>query len=257
MNQRGTLCGGCRENFSLAIGSSHCLPCPKNNNLAQIILFDAAGNFLVFLISILNLTVTKGMVNGLILYTNIVWSNHSNIVRFEVFQSANYVTIILAWQNLDFGIETCFVKGLDAYWKTWLQFIFPFYTAAWIVLIGLRFSFKLSKLFGDRSVPTLATLLFLSYTKLLRTIISSLGLAVLTEWSTNSNNSSISVWSVDGNIKYGDTKHIFLILAALVCLILLWLPYSGSHVVVFADAVSSKDFKLSDIKVDNVLQACH
>ena len=224
-NRSGTLCGGCRENFSLAIGSSRCLPCPNNNNLALIILFAVAGIFLVFLISILNITVSQGMVNGLILYANIVWSNRSNIVRFEDFESANYVTIILAWLNLDFGIETCFVRGLDAYWKTWLQFIFPFYTAG-LFFIGLRFSSKLSKLFGDRSVPTLATLLFLSYTKLLRTIISSLGLARLTESSINSSNSNISVWSVDGNIKYGDTKHIFLILAALACLISLWLPYT-------------------------------
>ena len=225
LNRSGTLCGGCRKNFSLAIGSSRCLPCPNNNNLALIILFAVAGIFLVFLISILNMTVSQGMVNGLILYANIVWSNRSNIVRFEDFEGANYVTVILAWLNLDFGIETCFVRGLDAYWKTWLQFIFPFYTAG-LFLIGLRFSTKLSKLFGDRSVPTLATLLFLSYTKLLRTIISSLGLARLTESSINSSNSSISVWSVDGNIKYGDTKHIFLILAALACLILLWLPYT-------------------------------
>ena len=225
LNRIGTLCGGCRENFSLAIGSSRCLPCPNNNNLALIIFFAVAGIFLVFLISILNLTVTQGMVNGLILYANIVWSNRGNIVRFEVFQGANYVTIILAWLNLDFGIENCFVRGLDAYWKTWLQFIFPFYTAG-LFLIGLRFSSKLSKLFGDRSVPTLATLLFLSYTKLLRTIISSLGLARLTESSINSSSSDISVWSVDGNIKYNDTKHIFLILAALVCLTFLWLPYT-------------------------------
>ena len=162
-NRGGTLCGGCRENFSLAIGSSRCLPCPNNNNLALIILFAAAGVFLVLLISILNLTVTQGMVNGLIVYANIVWSNRGTIVSYEVFEGTDYLSIILAWLNLDFGIETCFVRGLDAYWKTWLQFIFPFYTAG-LFLIGLRFSSKLSKLFGDRSVPTLATLLFLSYT---------------------------------------------------------------------------------------------
>ena len=224
-NQSGTLCGGCRENFSLAIGSSRCLPCPNNNNLALIIFFAVAGIFLVFLISILNLTVSQGMINGLIVYANIVWSNRGTIVSYEVYEGTDFLLIILAWLNLDFGIETCFVRGLDAYWKTWLQFIFPFYTAG-LFLIGLQFSSKLSKLFGDRSVPTLATLLFLSYTKLLRTIISSLGLARLTESSINSSSSNISVWSVDGNIKYGDTKHIFLILAALACLILLWLPYT-------------------------------
>ena len=97
-NRGGTLFGGCRENFSLAIGSSRCLSCPDNNYLALIILFATAGVFLVFLISILNLTVSQGMVNGLIVYANIVWSNHGNIVRSdrEAFQGANYVTVILA-----------------------------------------------------------------------------------------------------------------------------------------------------------------
>ena len=33
-NHAGVLCGRCRKGYSLAIGSSHCIHCPNNNNLA-------------------------------------------------------------------------------------------------------------------------------------------------------------------------------------------------------------------------------
>ena len=81
----------------------------------------------------------------------------------------------------------------------------------------------LSKLFGSRSVPTLATLLFLSYTKLLRTIITSLELARLTNYP---NTSSQYVWSIDGTLDYGQFPHITLLLMAIACLLILWLPYT-------------------------------
>ena len=69
-NHAGRLCGGCKENFSLAIGSSHCLYCPNNNNLALLLFFAAAGFLLVLMISVLDLTVTQGVINGLIFCRN-------------------------------------------------------------------------------------------------------------------------------------------------------------------------------------------
>ena len=36
-NRAGRLCGGCKEGYSLAIGSSHCIHCRNNNNLALLI----------------------------------------------------------------------------------------------------------------------------------------------------------------------------------------------------------------------------
>ena len=223
-NRAGRLCGGCKENYSLAIGSSHCIHCPNNNNLALLIFFAAAGILLVFFISAFNLTVTQGMINGLIFYANIVWTYQS--IFFPQEQNFNntlsFTKVFIAWVNLDFGIETCFVNRLDAFWKTWVQYLFPFYTAG-LFFLGLRYSSKLSKLFGNRSVPTLATLLFLSYTKLLRTIITSLELAHLTNYPGNL---SQYVWTIDGNLKYGQFPHITLLLMAIACLLILWLPYT-------------------------------
>ena len=66
-------------------------------------------------------------------------------------------------KSIDFGIETCFYDGMDAYTKTWLQFVFPVYI--WL-LVGLvilvsRFSRRFAKLLGDSPVAVLATLILL------------------------------------------------------------------------------------------------
>ena len=227
-NRAGRLCGGCKEGYSLAIGSSHCIRCPKNNNLALLIFFAAAGLLLVFFISAFNLTVTQGMINGLIFYANVLWAHQG--LLFPQQTGANGVALTLmatgrtfiAWLNLDFGIQICFFNGLTAFWKTWLQYLFPFYTAG-LFFVGLRYFSKLAKLFGSRSVPTLATLLFLSYTKLLRNIIITLELSRLTN---HPNDTSYYVWSIDGNLNYGQFPHITLLLMAIGCLLLLWLPYT-------------------------------
>ena len=227
-NRAGRLCGGCKENYSLAIGSSHCIYCPNNNNLALLIFFAAAGFLLVFFISAFNLTVTQGMINGLIFYANIIWTYQGLLFPQQPNANANVLNLItfektfIAWLNLDLGIETCFLDGLTTFWKTWLQYVFPTYTAG-LFFIGLRYSSKLSKLFGSRSVPTLATLFFLSYTKLLRTIVTSLELARLTNYPSDS---SLYVWSIDGTLDYGQFPHITLLIMAIACLLILWLPYT-------------------------------
>ena len=65
-------------------------------------------------------------------------------------------------------------NGLDAYVKTWLQFVFPLYI--WflvITIIVLSHYYTLAaRLSGRNAVPVLATLFLLSYAKLLRIIIT-------------------------------------------------------------------------------------
>ena len=119
-NRTGRLCGGCRDGFSLAIGSSRCIPCSNNSYLALLILFAAAGFLLVFLISVLDLTVSRGMINGLIFYANIVWAYQSiTLIRRcndnQVNNCLSFLYVFPAWINLDFGIETCFIQGLNAF----------------------------------------------------------------------------------------------------------------------------------------------
>ena len=226
-NRAGRLCGGCKESYSLAIGSSHCIHCPNNNNLALLIFFAAAGFLLVFFISAFNLTVTQGMINGLIFYANIVWAYQDLLFtqQIKINKFFSFLKTFVAWLNLDFGIQTCFVNGLNAYWKTWLQYIFPLYIWSIVVLIivAARRSTTITNWFGSKSVSVLATLFLLSYTKLLRTIIISLDLARLTNYPSNS---LLYVWSIDGTLDYGQFPHITLLLMAIACLLILCLSYT-------------------------------
>ena len=223
-NHSGVLCGGCHGNLSLALGTSRCAPC-NNCYLSLVIVFVFAGFILVFFIKVLDITVAKGTINGLIFYANIVWGNKS--ILFPTTETLHPVQQILhtfiAWLNLDLGIETCFIDGLDAYWKTWLQFVFPLYvwSITGAIIIASHFSTRASKIFGNNSVPVLATLILLSYAKLLRTIITSLSFSLLYYPE-----GTRVVWSFDGNVPYFGAAHTILFLVALAALLLLWLPYT-------------------------------
>jgi len=105
--------------YSVALGTSRCLKC-SNITLLLLIPLAAAGLALVFILMVLNLTVSTGTINGLIFYANIVRANHA--VYFPPGDKSIF-TVFIAWLNLDLGIETCFWDGLDGYEKMWLQLL--------------------------------------------------------------------------------------------------------------------------------------
>ena len=217
VNRSGLLCGKCKEGFSLVLGSSQCKEC-SNNYLALLIPFALAGVLLVTLIFLLHLTVAAGTLHGLVFYANIVAANHH---IFFPQSSNNPAVIFIAWLNLDLGIQTCFYNGMDAYAKTWLDLVFPVYIwviVGFLVYISHR-SVTVTKLLGSSPVPVLATLFLLSYAKVLRTIIAALTLTVLHYPYKN-----VMVWIPDANVSL--EKYIPLVLAALLFLLFLFLPYT-------------------------------
>ena len=212
-NRSGILCGQCQTGLSLMLGSNKCSSC-TNNYLSLLIAFFAAGVVLVAFLMVCNLTVPVGSINGLLFYANIVKLNQT--VLFPDGTSIPVLSQFIAWLNLDLGIQTCFFNGLDGYWKTWLQFVFPLYI--WLLIgfliIGSHYSDRLSRLCGNNAVPVLATLVLMSYTKLLRTITN-----VLMRDTVDCEGTAVwSVWSVDGNIGYLSGKHIPLFVVALLFL---------------------------------------
>jgi len=112
---------------------------------------------------------------------------------------------------------------MDAYSKTWLQFVFPVYI--W-VLVGLtilvsHFSQRFARLLGNNPVSILATLILLSYTKILRTLIAVLYVTFL-EYSKHNR----SVWLYDANINLLTCKQIPLFIVAVLIFLFLFLPYT-------------------------------
>ena len=111
-NRINILCGGCQKGLSIALGSPQCLPC-SNTYLTPLIAFCNGWFHTCFLLTFLNLTVSQGTTNGLIFYANRVKANEA--VFFPP-GDTNILTVFISWINLDLGIGTCFVDGLNAYW---------------------------------------------------------------------------------------------------------------------------------------------
>ena len=219
-NRSGLLCGACKEGYSLVLGTSRCRKCTNDYYLALLIPFAVMGVALVFLLLVCKVTVATGTLSGLVFYANIVGVNRT---IFLPLQSTNTLSVFIAWLNLDFGIETCFYSGMDAYSEAWLQFVFPIYI--W-VLVGLmvlvsHFSRRFAKLLGSNPVSVLATLILLSYTKILRTLIAVSYIANL-EYPTYNR----MVWLYDANLDYFSGKHLPLFLVAALVFLLLFLPYT-------------------------------
>ena len=218
-NHSGVLCGSCKEGFSITLGSSKCAPC-TDKFLGLIPAFTLAGVVLVVFLTVLNLTVAVGTINGLIFYANI---NQATRETFGLTaNSSRIMSVFIAWLNLDLGLEVCFSGKLDNYTKTFLQFVFPVYI--WVIvmciIVSSYYSTTIARLTGNNSVPVLATLFLLSYAKIQRAIISALSFTFIHE----EHGDSFAVWVFDGNMSFLSGKHIPLFLTSVLFLVAFILP---------------------------------
>ena len=223
-NRSGLLCGQCSEGFSLMLGSDQCEQC-SNNYIALIIPFALAGIALVAFIIVLNLTVSVGTINGLIFYANIV-KIYEPI--FFPKHTVNFLSQFISWINLDLGVKTCFYNKMNSCGKIWLQFVFQAYV--WLIIIFiiilLRYSSKLVRLVGRQAIPVLATMILLSYTKLIRTVFQALYFTEIPCADSMNNTIILLRWYIDANVQYVRGCHLPLFLFSLAVLILLIVPYT-------------------------------
>ena len=98
-----------KDDHSIALGTLHCIPC-SNSYISLVVPFAFAGLALVAFLLLLNLSVSNGMINGFIFYTNIIQANRS--VFFPSKKHSHVLSVFIAWMNLDLGIETCFYDGM-------------------------------------------------------------------------------------------------------------------------------------------------
>ena len=222
-NRSGLLCGQCQQNLSAIFGSSNCQLC-SNIYLLLIIPITIAGLLLVFILFCINLTVTDGIINAFIMYTNIIGINdHVFFTDTKHVFTPAYIFISLA--NLDLGIQTCFYNGMDDYAKMWLQLAFPFYLMfiATLLIITSRYSITVQRLTARRALPVLATLFLLSYTKILRTVSSVLfSYSIITHLPSKH---TTLVWWVDANVPLFHIKFTILFIVCLI-LFLVLIPFN-------------------------------
>lgn len=219
----GVLCGQCSDGFSVIFGSAKCSTC-TNFWLFSIPFFGLVGIALVLVLFLANLTVTAGTVHGLIFYANIVGVNTPILFRNT---NRGFLFVFISLLNLELGFPLCFFDGMDDIAKVGLQFIFPSYLLllSGAIIFLSRYYPRIQKATASSGVPVLATLFYLSYNKIVRTVIDIISFATL-EMQTH----STIIWRFDGSIEYCTGLHIFLFIVAILVILFFIFPYTFSLV---------------------------
>ena len=218
LNRMGTLCGTCKPNRSVSLGSSKCIFCPTYwpgllATITTVFIISGIGLVAIILLA-LNLTVAIGTLNAIIFYANAVTANKSAFFPSGV----SPASVFISWLNFDLGFDACFFDGMDTYVKTWLQLAFPAYIIVLVVMIiQLSYYFNaFGRLIGKKDpVATLATLILLSYIKFLQTIITAFSSATL----AYPDGSKKTVWLPDASLEYFSSKHAVLFFVAILILL--------------------------------------
>ena len=162
-----------------------------------------------------------GILNGTIFYANVLATNRQFFIPVD---HPTFPNVFIGWLNLDVGFDMCFFKGLNAYAKVWLQIAFPVYIIIIVVavIIASHYSRRFATLIARKNpVATLATLILLSYAKLLHSTIGMLSYAILRYTPLDERDSFTKVvWLRDGSVPYLEGAHIPLFIIAVIIVVL-------------------------------------
>ena len=219
----GVLCGRCKPGLSITVGSPECLQC-NNWWLLTIPLYALLGVAIVFLLLILQLTVAQGTINGLIFYATLL--NVDTYTLLTGYNGAEWSVIVLSLLNFELGFPVCLYNGLNEIDKALLSIVFPIYIL--LLAVGFvyvsRHSYRFASWTSRSAIPVLATLIYITYYKLLRFSVNGLTYGVIQLQYPPGQ--SQRVWYYDGSIHYlHDWKHLLLFFMVLVVICVFILPY--------------------------------
>ena len=163
-HKTGLLCSQCAEGYSVVFGSRNCRKC-SNLHLFYIIYFVFTEFFLIVILFLLNLTVTSGTINGLILYVNMIWI----VSPFFLSQLKIFLHSYIKTTNIGPSFEMCFYNGMNMYAKIWIQLTYPIYLiliCCYVYCRRPRYSSKLYQLTHNRALSVLETLFICLLTNL-------------------------------------------------------------------------------------------
>ena len=222
-NHIGRACGSCKDGFGRVFGSDSCKQC-SNYWLFTIPLYALSGVLLVVILVALKFTVTVGLVNGLIFFCNVMSINEQLFFNGKI-NHFSFLRFFISIFNLDLGFEICFYKEMSQVAKTGLQFVFPVYLWPLIVVIVYmsRYSHRFQGRVSHTAVPVFATLILLSYAKLLRTAISVFSFTDIDSMSST----TLRVWRPDPSVEYWHDGHAALFFIATLFLLFIF-PFAIS-----------------------------
>ena len=137
-----------------------------------------------------------------------------------------YVTrVIVLIMNLSLGFPLCLYNGMTPVVKTGLLFVYSVYL--WVLMIGFitfsQYSTRVSNRTAMHSVQVLASLMYLSFSKILMTIIDIIAFIPV----HTSHKGTMTVWYGDGSVLYLSPSggHLILFLISIVFLLLFVTPF--------------------------------
>ena len=220
-NRKGPLCSECALGYSITFGSADCKQC-SDLWLLTIIIYAIAGPLLIYSLYALNLTLTTGMINGIIFYAQITiilsglklsTTEHDAL---SVSYSLSKGLILLINLSLHFNYPICLYNGMTHLMKSGLSLIFPIYLLVIVVclIIASRYSVRLSNRISHSSIQVLVTVVHLSSARMFTSIMDVFTSIHL---YTNATSEPMQVWLNDGKVEYGKGGHLVLmIITALV-----------------------------------------
>ena len=238
-NRTGVLCSQCPHGTTVVLGSPECKHCPVGYTVLTVFIFLLAGPLLIFSLYALQLTLTTGTLNGVIFYAQA--ANAGLVDMLDIHLTAGHSAstavwiigriciAILSFLNLNLGgFSLCFLENLSQLSKAGLSLLFPIYllTIVVILIFFSRFSQKLSNHISRSSVQVLVTVVHLSFSNLLgRTIKVFSPATIYYDNGTERGNSQVHVWYYDGQVPYGESQHLALMIITLIVGMVFVLPY--------------------------------
>ena len=221
-SKMGILCSQCQHNMSIVFGSTECRPC-SDLWLITIVGYALSGLLLVTIMLALPLTISEGPLAGIIIAVNI-----TSVSTIDYLDSNNWFVytarIFVSLMNLNLGFPMCLYNGMTPTVKTAIQFVYPAYL--WVLVIGFiifsHYSTRISNRTASYSVQVLASLIHLSFSKVLITCIDIIAYVPV----HTSQEGTVVVWYGDGNVEYlSSPQHIVLFTVAVISLLLYIVPY--------------------------------
>ena len=221
-SKMGILCSQCQHNMSVVFGSTECRPC-SDLWLITIVGYALFGLLLVAIMLVLPLTISEGPLAGIIIAMNI-----TSVSTIDYLDSNNWFVytarVFVSLMNLNLGFPMCLYNGMTPTVKTAIQFVYPVYL--WVLVIGFiifsHYSTRISNRTASYSVQVLASLIHLSFSKVLITCIDIIAYVPV----HTSQEETVVVWYGDGNVEYlSSPQHIALFTVGVIGLLLYIVPY--------------------------------
>ena len=179
----------------MVFGSDTCYEHCTDVYLLTIPAYALAGLLLVFLLFTPRITVATGTINGLTFYVNVL-GLFLDQLRVPNSKYVAFVRVFVSLLNLNLGFSLCFYEGMTMAGMVGFQLLFPIYL--WSIAVMLIFlskcSVQLSGLISKCSVQVLVTLLYLSFSKVLSTVIVIFSSSTISVIKGPGNDTSRLVW---------------------------------------------------------------